>query len=149
MNRERQTIRRGSPLYGFLPAQWARGPVVPCEDLGVDEVARAVVSAVYFAGRSAPDMRSRMLSLSRIHAAAVLVACYADQACPGDRPWAAGDIISAAASRADLTTTSAPRSPLWGKGIHEAAVAILESRSEDAAKELAKDVILLVPEVLS
>lgn len=149
MNWETRFTGRGSPLYGFLPAQWARGPVVPSGDLSPDEVARAVVSAVYFAGHGATDMRSRMLNLSRIHVAAVLVACYADRACPGDRPWSAGDIISAAAARADLATTSAPLSPLWGRGVHEATVAILESRSEDAAKELTKDIILLAPEVLS
>lgn len=149
MNRELRLIGLGSPLYGFLPAQWAQGLVVPSGDLSSDEVARAVVSAVYFAGHGATDMRSRMLDLSRIHAAAVLVACYADRACPGDRPRSAGDIISAAAVSADLATTSAPRSSLWGRGIHEATVAILESRSEDAAKELTKDIILLVPEVLS
>ena len=149
MNQQSRKINRGSPLYGFLPAQWARGPVVPSEDLNVDEVARAVVSAVHFAGHGAPDMRSRMLSLSHIHVAAVLVACYADQACPGDRPWSAGDIISAAAARADLATTSVPRSLLCGKEVHEATVAILESRSEDAAKELTKDVLLLVLEVLA
>ena len=149
MNWETQFIGRGSPLYGFLPAQWARWPVAPSGDLSPDEVARAVVSAVYFAGRGATDMRSCMLNLSRIHAAVVLVACYADRASPGDRPCSAGDIISAAVARADLATTSAPRSPLWGRGVHEATVAILESRSEDAAKELAKDIVLLVPEALS
>lgn len=149
MNWEKQGTRLGSPLYGFLPARWARGPVAPSEDLDIDEVARAVVSAVYFAGHGAPDLHSRMLNLSRIHAATVLVACYADRACPGDRPWSAGDIISAAAARADLATTSVPGSRLRGKEVHEATVAILESRSEDAAKELAKDVILLVQEVLA
>ena len=149
MNWEKRRISPGSPLYSFLPAQWARGPVVPSEDLNVDEVARTVASTVYFAGRGAPDMHSCMLALSRIHAATVLVACYADRACPGDRPWSAGDIISAAAARADLATTSVPRSSLCGKEVHEATVAILESRSEDAAKELAKDILLLVLEVLA
>ena len=149
MNWEKRGTSIGSPLRGFLPARWARGPVVPSEDLNVDEVARAVVSAVYFAGHGALDMRSRMLDLSRIHAATVLVACYADRACPGDRPWSAGDIISAAAARADLATTSVPRSTLCDKEVHEATVAILESRSEDAAKELAKDILLLVPEVIA
>lgn len=149
MNRGARSIARGGPLYGFLPAQWARGPVVSSEDLDVNEVAQAVVSATYFAGHGAPDMRSRMINLSRIHVAAVLVACYADRASLGDRPWSARDLISAAASRADLATTSAPRSRLWGLGVHGAAVAILESRSEDAAEELIKDIILLVPEVLA
>lgn len=37
----------------------------------------------------------------------------------------------------------------WGRGVREATVATLESRSEDAAKELTKDIILLVPEALS
>ena len=149
MNQQSRKIDPGNPLYGFLPARWARGPVVPSEDLNVDEVAQAVVSAVYLAGHGASDMRSRMIDLSRIHAATVLVACYADRACPGDRPWSAGDIISAAAARADLATTSVPRSPLWGNGVREATVAILESRSEEAAKELAKDTLLLVTEVLA
>lgn len=38
-------------------------------------------------------------------------------------------------------------SPLYG--FLPATVAILESRSEDAAKELTKDIILLVQEVFS
>lgn len=148
MSLQRKTVSRGDPLYSFLPAQWARGPVTPCEGLDVDEVAWAVLSAAYFSGSGAPDLRNRMLNLARIHAAVVLVACYADQACPGSRPWSAGDIISAAAARADLVAVSAPRSRWWGRGVHEATVRILESRSEEAAKALAMDIILLVPEVL-
>lgn len=142
------TIRRGDPLSSFLPAQWARGPVVPSDDLDIDEVAQAVVSAAYFTGRGDPGLRHQMMTLSRIHVAVTLVACYADRVCPGDRPWSAGDIISAAAARAYLTTTSIARSRLCGRGVHEAVVAILESRSEDAAKALAADIILLVLEVI-
>lgn len=106
------------------------------------------MSAVYFAGRGDTGLRHRMMALSRIHVAVTLVACYADRACPGDRPWSAGDIISAAAARAYLTTVSIARSRLWGRGIHEAVVEILETRSEEAAKALASDIILLVLEVL-
>ena len=114
-----------------------------------DEVAGAVVSATYFAGLGQPGLRDQMMTLSRIHVAATLVALHADQVCPGGRPAGAGALLSAAAYRADRVPVSVPRSQTWGAGVHEAVMRALATRDAEIATLVIMDVMLLVPEVLS
>ena len=138
---------RAHPLFAFTPAAWAGDPV-RCEDeVPVDDVAAAVVSATYFAGLGQPGLRDRMMTLSRIHVAAVLVALHADRVCSGNRPAGAGDLLSSAAYRADDAHVSDPRSRLWGAGVHQAVVRALATGDAEVATLVLVDIMLLVPEV--
>ncbi len=142
-------LRRSDPLFAFTPATWVRGPVVSKDGVPEDDVAKAVVSATYFTGLGRIGLRDRMLTLSRIHVAATMVALYADHACPGSRPAGAGDLLSAAAYRANGITVSDPRSRLWGAGVHRAVVQALATGDEEVAILVLADIMLLAPEVLA
>lgn len=134
-------------MFAFTPAVWASRPA-RCEvRIPEDEVASAVVSATYFAGLAQPGLRDRMMTLSRIRVAATLVALYADRACPGVRPAGAGDLLSAAAHRANRVCVSDPRSRLWGAGVHQAVARALVTGDVDVAILVLVDIMLLVPEV--
>ena len=134
-------------MFAFTPAAWAGDPV-RCEDeVPVEDVAAAVVSATYFVGLGQPGLRDRMTTLSRIHIAAKLVALYADRACSGSRPAGAGDLLSAAAHRAHDARVSDPRSRLWGAGVHQAVVRALATGDAEVATLVLVDIMLLVPEV--
>lgn len=142
-------LGRDNPLFAFTPAAWAGRPVRCKVEITEDEVASAVVSAMHFTGLSQPDLRDRMMTLSRIHTAAALVALYADQACPGVRPAGAGDLLSVAAHRANRVCVSDPRSRLWGAGVHQAVVRALATGDAGVAILVLVDIMLLVPEVTS
>lgn len=142
-------LGRGDPLFAFTPAAWAGDPVRCKEEVPAEDIARAVVSATYFAGLGQPGIRDRMMALARIHVAATLVALHADQVCPGGRPAGAGDLLSAAAYRADGALVSVPRSQTWGNGVHEAVMRALATRDAEIATLVITDVMLLVLEVLA
>lgn len=142
-------LRRSSPLFAFTPAAWAGDPVRCEEEVSAEDVAAAVVSAVYFVGLGQPGLRDRMMTLARIHVAAVLVALHADRVCSGNRPAGAGDLLSAAAYRADDAHVSDPRSRLWGAGVHQAVVRALATGDAEVATLVLVDIMLLVPEVTS
>lgn len=140
-------LERDNPLFAFTPTVWASHPA-RCEvRIPEDEVASAVVSATYFAGLGQPGLRDRMMTLSRVHTAAALVALYADRVCPGARSAGAGDLLSAAAHRANRVRVSIPRSHLWGSGVHQAVVRALATGDAGAAVLVLVDIMLLVPEV--
>ncbi len=145
----RKFLRRDNPLFAFTPAVWAGDPVRCEEEVPVEDVAAAVVLAAYLAGLGRPGLCDRMMTLARIHVAATLVALHADRVCSGNRPASAGDLLSAAAHRADATAVSFPRSHLWGSGVHQAIVRALATGDAEVAVLVIKDVMLLVPEVLS
>lgn len=136
-------------MFAFTPAAWAGDPVRCEEEVSVEDVAAAVVSAVYFVGLGQPGLRDRMMTLARIHVAAVLVALHADQVCSGNRPAGAGDLLSAAAYRADDAHVSDPRSRLWGAGVHQAVVRALATGDAEVATLVLVDIMLLVLEVSS
>ena len=140
-------LRRDNPLFAFTPAAWASRPARCEAGISGDEAASATVSAMYFAGLSQPGLRDRMMTLSRIHTAAALVALYADRVCPGVRSAGAGDLLSAAAHRANRVCVSDPRSRLWGAGVHQAVVRGLATGDGGVAILALVDIMLLVPEV--
>lgn len=142
-------LERDSPLFAFTPAAWSARPVRCEAGISKDEVASAVVSATYFAGLVRPGLRDQMMTLSRVYVAAALVALYADRVCPGRRPAGAGDLLSAAAHRANRARVSDPRSRLWGAGVHQAVVRALATGDVDVAILVLVDIMLLVPEVTS
>lgn len=136
-------------MFAFTPAAWAGDPV-RCEDeVPMGDVAAAVASATYFAGLDRPGLRDRMMALSRIHVAAALVALHADRVCSGNRPAGAGDLLSAAAYRADDAHVSDPRSRLWGAGVHQAVVRALATGDAEVATLVLVDITLLALEVTS
>ena len=114
----------------------------------METIAAAVVLAMYFAGLGRAGLRDRMMTLSRIHVAATLVALYADRTCPGIRPSGAGGLLSAAAHRANQVRVSFPRSYAWGSGVHQAVVHALATGDVEVAILVITDVMLLVPEAL-
>lgn len=116
-------------------------------DIGV--VALSVSRAVHFASLLKTQLFGHITNQACVHIAAVMVACYADQTRPGDRPGGAGDLLAAAAARADRAAVSAPRGRLWTEGVDGAVESILELRDQEAAILLLTDSMLLVPEVLS
>lgn len=142
-------IRRGDPRFSFLPAAWARGPMHFDGPMDVEVVAMSVSRAMYLAGLQRTHLFGHITHLSQVHIAAVMVACYADQTCPGDRPAGAGDLLSAAAARADRVAVSAPRGPLWSRGVDDAVERILKLRNQEVAILLLTDIMLLAPEVIS
>ena len=142
-------LERSHPLFAFTPAVWAARPVRCEAGIPEEEVAAAVVSAMYFTGLGRPGLCDRMMTLSRIHTAAALVALYADRNCPGVRPAGAGDLLSAAAHRADQSCVSDPRSRLWGAGVHQSVVRALATGDAEVATLVLVDIMLLVPEVTS
>lgn len=141
-------LRRTDPLFAFTPAAWARGSVRSEDEVSVETIAAAVVLAMYFAGLGRAGLRDRMMTLSRIHVAATLVALYADRTCPGIRPSGAGGLLSAAAHRANQVRVSFPRSYAWGSGVHQAVVHALATGDVEVAILVITDVMLLVPEAL-
>lgn len=142
-------LRRADPRFHLTPSAWAVGPMRFDGRMDIDVVAMSIVKASRLAGLRRTHLHGHLLGLSQVHIAAVLVACFADQVCPGSRPAGAGDLLAAAAARAEQTSVSMPRSALWGMGIDEAAEAILRARDQEAAIALLVDVMLLVPEVIS
>lgn len=114
-----------------------------------DVVAMSTSRAVHFASLPKTQLFGHITNLSCVHIAAVMVACYADQTCPGDRPAGAGDLLAAAAARADRAAVSAPRGRLWTDGVDGAVESILELRDQEAAILLLTDIMLLAQEVLS
>lgn len=142
-------IRRDDPRFSFLPAAWAKGPMRFDGEMNIGFVAMTVAKAAYFASLRRTHIFGHLINLSYVHTAAVTVACFADQVCPGDRPAGAGDLLAAAAARADRVPVSARRSPLWSEGVDYAAEAILKTQDGEAAIALLVDIMLLVPEVLS
>lgn len=142
-------IGRADPRFSFLPAAWAKGPTRFDGHLDIEVVALSVSRAVHRASLRRTHLFGHITNLSHVHIAAVMVACYADQVCPGDRPAGAGDLLAAAAARADRTMASAPRGRLWTKGVDGAVESILKLRDQEAATLLLTDIMLLVPEVLS
>ena len=142
-------LRRDNPLFAFTPAAWAGYPLRCADEVPVEDVAAAVVSAIYFAGLGQPGLRDRMTTLSRVHVAAALVALYADRVCSGRRPAGAGDLLSAGTYRADDAHVSDPRSRLWGAGVHQAVVRALATGDAEVATLVLVDIMLLVPEVTS
>ena len=142
-------IGRSDPRFSFLPAAWAKGPVRFDGLLDIEVVAMSVSRAVHSASLRRTHLFGHITNLSHVHIAAVMVACYADQTCPGDRPAGAGDLLAAAAARADRAAVSAPRGRLWTKGVDDVAESILKLRDQEAATLLLTDIMLLVLEVLS
>lgn len=142
-------IGRSDPRFSFLPAAWAKGPVRFDGPLDIEVVGMSVSRAVHSASLRRTRLFGHITNLSHVHIAAVMVACYADQTCPGVRPAGAGDLLSAAAARADRAAVSAPRGRLWTEGVDGAVESILNLRDQDAAILLLTDIMLLVPEVLS
>lgn len=114
-----------------------------------DVAAMATSRAVHFASLPRTQLFGHTTNLAYVHIAAVMVACYADQTCPGDRPAGAGDLLAAAAARADRAVVSAPRARLWTEGVDGAVERILELRDQEAAILLLTDIMLLAQEVLA
>lgn len=137
------------PRFSFLPASWARGPVRFDGPLDIDVVALSVSRAVHSAYPGRTHLFDHITNLSLVHIAAVMVACFADQVCPGLRPAGAGDLLAASAARADRAAVSAPRARLWNVGVADAAESILKLQDQEAATLLLTDIMLLVREVLS
>lgn len=142
-------IGRADPRFSFLPAAWARGPVRLDGHLNIEAVAMSVLRAVHSASLRRTHLFGHLTNLSHVHIAAVMVACFADQVCPGDRPAGAGDLLAAAAACADRAAVSAPRGCLWNNGVDDAVVSILKLRDQEVATLLLTDIMLLVTEVLS
>lgn len=142
-------IGRADPRFSFLPASWANGPVRFDGELDIEVVSLGVSRALYIASLRRTHLYGHIKSLSEVHITAVMVACFADQVCPGLRPAGAGDLLAAAAARADRAAVSAPRGRLWNGGAAYAAERILKLRDQEAATLLLTDIMLLVPEVLS
>lgn len=114
-----------------------------------DVAAMATSRAVHFASLPRTQLFGHITNLAYVHIAAVMVACYADQTCPGDRPAGAGDLLAAAAARADRALVSAPRARLWTEGVDGAVERILGLRDQEAAILLLTDIMLLAQEVLA
>lgn len=142
-------IRRGDPRFHFTPSAWAGGLMRFDGRMDIEAVAISVTKATYLAGLRRTHLHGHLLGLSQVHIAAVLVASFADQVCPGSRPAGAGDLLAAAAARAERTPVTMRRSALWGRGIADAVEAILSARDEEAAVALLTDIMLLGPEVIS
>lgn len=142
-------ISRDDPRFSFLPAAWAKGPVRFDGPMDVEAVAMSVSRAVRSASLRRTHLFGHVTNLSHVHIAAVMVACYADQICPGDRPAGAGDLLAASAARADRAVVSTPRGRRWTSGVDAAIESILKTRDQEAAILLLTDIMLLVPEVLS
>lgn len=142
-------IGRSDPRFSFLPASWARGPVRFDGPLDIEVVSLGVSRALYIASLRRTQLYDHLKRLSEAHIAAVMVACFADQVCPGLRPAGAGDLLAAAAARADRAAASVPRGRLWTEGVADAVESILKLRDQEAATLLLTDIMLLVPEVLS
>ena len=142
-------IGGSDPRFSFLPAAWAKGPVRFDGLLDIEAVAMSVSRAVHSAGLRRTHLFGHITNLSHVHIAAVMVACYADQTCPGYRPAGAGDLLSAAAARADRAAVSAPRGRMWTSGVDDVVESILKLRDQEASTLLLTDIMLLVPEVLS
>ena len=142
-------IGRADPRFSFLPAAWAKGPMRFDGELDIEVVSLGVSRALHIAGLRRTHLFGHLKGLSEVRVAAVMVACFADQVCPGDRPAGAGDLLAAAAARADRAAVSAPRGRSWTEGVADAAESILKLRDQEAATLLLTDIMLLVPEVLS
>lgn len=142
-------ISRSDPRFGFLPAAWAKGPMWFDGPLDIEVVAMTVSRAVHSASLRRTHLFGHITNLSHVHIAAVMVACYAEQACSGGRPAGAGDLLAAAAARADRAAVSAPRGRLWDKGVEGAVESILKLRDQEVATLLLTDIMLLAREVLS
>lgn len=142
-------IGRSDPRFSFLPAAWAKGPMRFDGLLDIEVVAMSVSRAVQCASLRRTHLFGHITNMTHVHIAAVMVACYADQTCPGDRPAGAGDLLAAAAARADRAAVSAPRGRLWTKGVDGAVESILKLRDQEATTLLLTDIMLLVTEVLS
>lgn len=117
--------------------------------LDIEVVALGVSRALHIASLRRTQLYGHLKGLSEVHIAAVMVACFADQVCPGLRPAGAGDLLAAAAARADRAAVSAPRGRLWTKGVDGAVESILKLRDQEVATLLLTDIMLLAPEVLS
>lgn len=117
--------------------------------LDIEVVSLGVSRAVHIASLRRTQLYGHLKGLSEVHIAAVMVACYADQTCPGDRPAGAGDLLAAAAARADRAVVSAPRGRLWPKGVGDVVESILRLRDQEAATLLLTDIMLMAPEVLA
>ena len=143
-------IRKSDPRFSFLPAAWAKRPVRFDGEIDIEDATSTVSRAVYLASLRRTQLHQTLKDLSSVHVAAVTVACFADQALPGSRPAGAGDLLAAAAARADRAVVSAPRSQLrWSGELGDAVESILKLRDQEAATLLLTDIMLLVTEVLS
>lgn len=143
-------IGRDDPRFSFLPAAWAKGPVRFDGEMDIEDAALTVSRAVYLTSLRRTQLHHTLKDLSCVHVAAVTVACFADQVLPGSRPAGAGDLLAAAAARADSAAVSAPRSRLrWSDGLVDAVESILKLRDQEAITLLLTDIMLLVREVLS
>ena len=142
-------IGRADPRFSFLPASWARGPVRFDGPLDIEVVSLGVLRTLHIAGLRRTHLHDHLKGLSEVHITAVMVACFADQVCPGLRPAGAGDLLAAAAARADRAVVSAPRGRLWTGAVADAVESILKLRDQEVATLLLTDITLLVPEVLS
>ena len=143
-------IGRSDPRFSFLPAAWAKGPVRFDGEIDIEDAALTVSSAIYLTGLRRMQLHQTLKDLSSVHVAAVTVACFADQVLPGSRPAGAGDLLSAAAARADSAVVSAPRGRLWRSDeLGDAVESILKLRDQEAVTLLLTDIMLLVREVLS
>lgn len=143
-------IGRSDPRFSFTPAAWAKGPVRFDGEIDIEDAALTVSRAVYLASLRRTRLHQTLKDLASVRVAAVTVACFADQVLPGSRPAGAGDLLAAAAARADSAAVSAPRSRLWWSDELGGAVeSILKLRDQEAATLLLTDIMLLVPEVLS
>lgn len=143
-------IGRSDPRFSFLPAAWAKGPVRFDGEIDIEDAALTVSRAVYLTSLRRTQLHQTLKDLSSVHVAAVTVACFADQVLPGSRPAGAGDLLAAAAARADSAAVSAPRSRLWWSDELVGAVeSILKLRDQEATILLLTDIMLLVPEVLA
>lgn len=119
-------------------------------EIDIEGVAFTVSRAVYIARLQRARLHQTLEDLSSVHVAAVMVACFADQVLPGSRPAGAGDLLAAAAARADRAVVSAPRGRWWvGAKLAGSVESILKLRDQEAAILLLTDIMLLVPEVLS
>lgn len=143
-------IGRSDPRFSFLPAAWAKGPVRFDGEIDIEDAVLTVSRAVHPTRLRRTQLHQTLKDLSSVHVAAVTVACFADQVLPGSRPAGAGDLLSAAAARADSAAVSAPRSRLWWSDELGGAVgSILKLRDQEAVTLLLTDIMLLVTEVLS
>ena len=143
-------IGRSDPRFSFLPAAWAKGPVRFDGEIDIEDVAFTVSRAVYITGPRRSQLHQTLMDLSSVHVAAVTVACFADQVLPGSRPAGAGDLLAAAAYRADKAVVSTSCSRLWWGGeLEDAVESILKLRDQEAAVLLLTDIMLLAQEVLS
>lgn len=143
-------ISRSDPRFSFLPAAWAKGPVRFDGEIDIEGAASAASRAFYLTSLRRTQLHQPLKDLSSVRVAAVMVACFADQVLPGSRPAGAGDLLAAAAARADRVGVSVPRSRLWWSDELVGAVeSILKLRDQEAVTLLLTDIMLLVPEVLS